>query len=726
MGLSRLIVRFVSAALVAAAAVALLDALVAVGGARVSLGLGPTLRLVASLVVLAVLPAVLLGLLEGVLLGGVSGAGLWSWLGGLRADAARDRHAASWMWAALVAAGLFAGALAWLSPRLFTLPEEIPARAEMLALRGLILAGLAVLLLGGLALVAWTLARALQVALCHFPEGFRGRCPWTWLTLGLGILGLLGTALAVTLPRAELLNAFDGELLLWALLFFGAQGALLWFWRRPLWPSGRRKRLAAFLLAGALVGASATVVLTFDEPALLSLTFQRTVVGKRMVSLWRQVLDFDRDGYSALLGGGDCDDGDPRVHPGAVDVPGNGIDEDCSGADARLPEEKKATAVARRTGTNFLLLTVDTVRADHVGAYGYARATTPNLDAFARTAVVFEWAFSASNHTPRSIPALVTGLYPSRLTWKKVTNYPALADNVRTVAEDLRAAGYRTVGVFPHWYFHKRRNLHRGFDVWDLSVAPPQDDGSAVTAPELTRRARQHLRELAQGPAPFFLWVHYQEPHYPYVEHEGSPRFGRTMMDRYDGEIRFVDTHVGQLLGELEATGVAPQTAVFVTSDHGEAFGEHGKHWHGHALYNEQVRVPFLLRAPGIAAGRIRSPVSAVDVVPTMLDLAGLPIRAGLSGRSLVAVARGTTEHARPVLVELLAYPNFPRSMRAVVVGDLKLIHDHTENRFELFDLARDSGEKDDLFGERPSEAERLKAILVRFADGGPLALLGP
>jgi arylsulfatase A-like enzyme len=183
---------------------------------------------------------------------------------------------------------------------------------------------------------------------------------------------------------------------------------------------------------------------------------------------------------------------------------------------------------------------------------------------------------------------------------------------------------------------------------------------------------------------------------------------------------------VGQILAELEAAGAAANTAVFVTSDHGEAFGEHGKHWHGHDLYNEQVRVPFLLRAPGIAAGRIHSPVSAVDVVPTMLDLAGLPVRAGLSGRSLVAVARGTTEHARPVIVELLAYPNFPRSMRAVVVGDLKLIHDISENRFELFDLSPDPGEKDDLMGERPSEAERLKAILGRFVDGSPLAVLGP
>jgi arylsulfatase A-like enzyme len=443
-------------------------------------------------------------------------------------------------------------------------------------------------------------------------------------------------------------------------------------------------------------------------------------VGKQVVSAWRRLLDFDGDGYAALLGGGDCDDRDSSVHPGARDIPGNGRDEDCSGTDARPAAVAAAAPSPRRqrTGANVLLLTIDTLRADHLGAYGYSRPTSPNLDAFARAAVVFERAYAASNHTPRSIPALLTGRYASRIRWKRVSNYPPLADGVGTVAADLRAAGYRTAGIFPHWYFQRARNLHQGFDVWDLSAAVPDDDGSEVTAPAVTQRAKVEIRRLASGPSPFFLWVHYYEPHHEYVRHAGLPSFGGKMMDAYDGEIRYVDGHAGELLRALEAAGAAAHTAVIVTSDHGEAFGEHQRYWHGHALYDEQVRVPLLVRAPGIAAARVRTPVSAVDVAPTILEIAGLPEPPGRSGRSLVPLARGLAETPHPVFVELLPYPNFPRAMRAVVLGDLKLIHDVAENRFELYDLAADPGEEVDLLGERPAEVERLKAILDQFGDG--------
>jgi arylsulfatase A-like enzyme len=724
MSLWRFFARVMLAAALAGAAVTALDAALALASARTAPDFAESLRLILSLAVLAAVPAALLGAGEALLLGGLSGAHLRARLTALRGDPDGDRAHASWVLAGALAAAGVGLALARIAPRLFALPDDAPARAGALALRGLILGGVTLGLLAAAALVAWTAARALRPALERVRESWRARFPLTWAALGLCALGTVAGAILFLLPRADLLHAIDGGLVAWGVLFLGLQGAIAWLLTRRR-PPGRRRRLRAALAAGVAAASIPAVVLTFDDPGLLSLTYGRTSVGRRVVSLWRAALDFDGDGYSSLLGGGDCDDRDPSVHPGARDLPGNGVDEDCSGADARPSPAAVAPSAPRRpTGTSFLLLTIDTLRADHLGAYGYGRPTSPHLDDLARTSVVFERAFSASNHTPRSIPALLTGLYPSRLAWKKRGNYPPLADEVRTLADDLKAAGYRTAGVFPHWYFHKRRNLHRSFDVWDLSAAPGEDDGSAVTAPQVSRRARHHLRALAAGPSPFFLWVHYYEPHYPYVEHEGI-RFGSKMVDRYDGEIRFVDRHIGEVLRDLEAAGVAHNTAVVVTSDHGEAFGEHKKHWHGHALYNEQVRVPFLLRAPGVAAGRVFAPVSTVDLVPTVLEIAGLPERPGLSGRSLLGLARGRSERPGPVFVELLAYPNFPRSMRAVVLGDLKLIHDISENRFELYDLAADPGERSDLLGDRPTEAERLKAILARFADGGPVATLG-
>ena len=716
-------------ALLAGVGCAMLDALL---GARASaLGAGETLNLMGALMALALVPALLVGCAQALVFGGLARSAVWPTLVSLRVRADADRQSAAWLVAVVGAVGVLAAMLAVYSPRLFTLPEDAPAREGALALRGLVLAVVALACALMLAFVAWTVARVVGALFAKWPEAWRQRVPLTWLVLaGTFALGL-AMALVILLPRQELFAGVDVALAGWLAGFVALQTLLLFVARRvrarPRRVSPRlRVALAWGLVAMSLAGVVATVM-RFEDPKLLAVALGKTTLGQRTLGLWRRALDRDGDGYAALLGGGDCDDSNPLIHPGAKDIPGNGVDEDCSGADAPLPQvaaASQAPAARKPNGTSVVLITIDTLRADHLGAYGYGRPTSPKLDAFAKTGVVFERAYAAANHTPRAIPALLAGLYPSRIAWKKLTNYPPLADETRTLAHDLKAAGYQTAGVFPHWYFHKRRNLHRDFDVWDLGAAPAEDDGSAITAPAVTKRALAQLRALSKGPSPFFLWVHYYDPHYPYVEHAEKPRFGGKMMDRYDGEIRFVDGHVGELLRELENSGVAAHTAVVVTSDHGEAFGEHKQHWHGHALYDEQVRVPLIVRAPQLAAGRVKTPVSTVDVLPTVLDALGLPGRAELSGRSLVGVARGESVAPRPVFVELLAYPNFPKTMRAVVLGDWKLIHDVSENRYELFDLAADPLEQRELSATRPAEFERLRSLIGKLADGSPLAAL--
>jgi arylsulfatase A-like enzyme len=729
--------RFLWTALAAGVCVAAGDACFGAWSARPTFSFLETLELIGALSALAIVPSTGIGLVEALLFGGIGAARPWRRFLALRHDARADRRFTAWVLAVALGVAVFAGMLALVATRLFLVAGDTAPSEGVIASRALVMAGVAVLLLLAAALFAWTIARLARSLLDRVPEKWRSRVPFGWWAIAFVGVGLVVVAMIAVALRLELLRALDLRLAVALAAFVLLQAGFLAAWRKMFrprvqaWLSGARRAIAlGAAVSAAAIAVNAWTVLRFDDATLLGVALEHTTVGSRTLSLWRRALDRDGDGFAALLGGGDCNDRDPRVHPGARDVPLNGIDEDCTGADARpalanADVAKPSQKERRRTGHNVLLVTVDTLRADHLGAYGYARPTSPHIDAFAKTAVVFERTYAAANHTPRAIPALLSGLYPSRIVWKTKGNYPALSDETPTLASELKAAGYRTAGVFPHWYFHKRRNLHRQFDIWDLSAAPPHDDGSAITAPAVTARAKMHLRELAKSPSPFFLWVHYFEPHYPYVEHKGARRFGTKMLDRYDGEVRFVDAYVGELLRELEAVGAATGTVVVLTSDHGEAFGEHKNHWHGHALYDEQVRVPLLVRAPGVAAGRVPWPVSTVDVVPTVLDALGLKARAEASGQSLIALARGSRPMvARPVFVELLAYPNFRKTMRAVIVGDLKLIHDVTDNRYQLFDLGRDPQEQDDLAAQRPAEIERLRDLLARLVEGSPLAAL--
>ena len=367
-----------------------------------------------------------------------------------------------------------------------------------------------------------------------------------------------------------------------------------------------------------------------------------------------------------------------------------------------------------RGARNLLLVTVDTLRADRLGAYGYGRPTSPQLDRFAERAVVFDAAYSSSSWTLPGIASLMTGLYSS--THGCWTGRSSLAPALPTLAERLAAAGADTGAIVSHVFLDRRYGLHQGFAEYDdeLVAGTASESHLAVSSARLTDKALAWLeRRAGEGERPWFLWVHYFDPHFVYTAHAGvSEAFGTgDDGDLYDGEIAFTDRHVGFLLDGLDELGLGEDTLVIVTADHGEEFGDHGGSKHRTTLYREVQRVPLLIRAPDCAPGRRADVVSLVDLAPTALELLGADPLEPAAGRSLVPLLRGEPVAPRPVLGELGWNVV---TVESLVSGHWKLVIDRDEERepVQLFDLSSDPGEQRNLAGAEPARVEELRALL--------------
>jgi arylsulfatase A-like enzyme/Flp pilus assembly protein TadD len=352
---------------------------------------------------------------------------------------------------------------------------------------------------------------------------------------------------------------------------------------------------------------------------------------------------------------------------------------------------------------NLILVTLDTVRADHLGAYGSAAAVTPALDRLAREGVRCE---QVSSQVPLTLPShatILSGLLPPHhgLRSNGIGTFP---DGTSTLATVLQGAGYRTGAFVGAFVLDRRFGLGRGFDVYDDEILRDPGAGTVLEAErpggEVMDRALAWLGQPAAGTArPFFLWIHLYDAHAPYVP--PSPWRERHPGRPYDGEISAVDEQVGRLLQELQQRGLAERTVVAVAADHGEGLGDHGEQTHGLLLYEPTLRVPLLLRGPGLPAGTVvRTPLSLVDLAPTLAGLLGrsLPPPAGraLDGRDLSAALQGGDE---PPPADLYAETRYPATfgwspLASLRRRDLKYI---AAPRPELYDLAQDPGETQDL-----------------------------
>lgn len=382
----------------------------------------------------------------------------------------------------------------------------------------------------------------------------------------------------------------------------------------------------------------------------------------------------------------------------------------CGGPASDRPGAAGSIAARQPTPRHLVLITVDTLRADRVGAYGYAKARTPVIDDLARTGRRMVHAYASAPITLTSHASLLTGLNPP--AHGAAHNGIALAAGTPTLATVLQGAGFVTGAFVAAFPLDRRFNLAAGFDVYgdalprDASGRPADERPGHVVVDEALAWWQ------SAGDRRAFLWVHLFEPHAPY----GVAVAGRSVADRYDDEVAEADRQVGRLLDGLGSRRA--ESLVVVTADHGEAFGEHGEIAHSVFVYDTTLRVPLVLHGPGVTRGEEARPIGLVDVAPTVLGLLGVPAPA-MDGHAFDGPSATAPAGPRPLYAETEApLHDFGWSpLRAIRHGGLKFVEAPTP---ELFDLVADAAETRNLVADRPDDVARLRAAVRDVAGRRP------
>ena len=485
---------------------------------------------------------------------------------------------------------------------------------------------------------------------------------------------------------------------------------------RTLRPAIRRTVWASLPIVLAVL-----VLVTGGSPSVIKASSAYSGLGGAIARTLRRAFDWDHDGYSRFLGGGDCDDGNAAVHPGAPEIPDDGIDQNCVGGDPTLTRSLDDVGFAPVPPSvpkdfNVLMITIDTLRADHVGAYGYARKTTPNLDKLAAAGTLFEHSWAHAPSTRYSIPAILTGRLPLDVYYDtSIEGWPGLLPKATTIAETLTGVGFTSGAITNYWYFDRVRRMDQGFAEYDNDNARLHT-GAPGAGPEQTRGSssvQQTDKALAfvqrNTDKRWFLWVHYYDPHYAYEPHPEVASFGADRTALYDGEIAFTDLHIGRLVDDLRTKGLYDKTVIVVTGDHGEGFGEHGIELHGYHLYAPQTRVPMIIRVPGLAPRRSTTPASHTDILATLANLAGASATADMMGHSLVAALAGT-DLDRVVFQQLSFEGN--HELRAGASSNCHVIYNVSpDTSWEVYRVDRDPEETTDLAGDDDACSTTRRAV---------------
>ncbi len=516
----------------------------------------------------------------------------------------------------------------------------------------------------------------------------------------------------------------------------GAVGGLALVGAGLLPPVARWSRstraVVVVLLPAALLGACLATIFWIGEDNETRILF--TTHGQLSPLAYqgfKKVFDGDGDGRLSFMGENDCDPDDPTIYAGAPEIPNNGIDEDCDGVDLDLTFPSQTPKprwdfpvpedVPRRL--NVVLISIDAVAPAHMSGYGYHRPTTPFLDSLAAQSVWFTNAFSQGPSTRLAVPALFTSRYDSEILTQTGPKIPheILPGNV-TWAEVMRSAGYRTIAVLPTAYFRDWKGLVQGFDVVnadaaDAYVAPVFHNAAVVTDTALATLANS-------ATPPVFLWVHYYDPHAPYTRppEDTAPDFGDSEEDIYDAELAYTDAEIHRFVDGLGKILPPERTVVIVTGDHGESFDSaHPKRHHGFDLHSAVLKLPLFIRTPFAQPRRIDMPVSSMDLLPTIVNLARIPGAFSFEGTSLLPQMLGAPQDEKRMIFHQFYLPENvyhrkpPLREVAIRTATLVLSEDLTNNTAQLYRYQQDPTEDENMLEEMPEAARILRQELVRW-----------
>lgn len=645
----------------------------------------------------------------------------WRGLFGPAQAHAEPSKVASWLWGLSIASAGFLACSTVVTLKVASMFKEPQLTAFVLAGLQLLLAFVFLGLASGLALGLARLARRLHPRMgVANPFGSTPAAGVALVLLAWPMVQLLLKLLPQLGPLIEWRH-----LLSLATFVLGAYGAChLLAKRGGLFPKERKTRLPAIAITAlVLVLLVPSTLMRFGaDQDTKSLAISSSPTMSRTIGLLRRATDFDRDGFGSLLGENDCGPFNNAIHPLARDLPDNGIDENCDGRDfklGKLPSYKSGETMpvpdAFVQDYNFLLLTVDTVRYDHTSFGGYPRDTTPELAKFVKRSANFTFANAPSAGTMASIPAILTSkFFHSGIALEEDVppgSPPRLKDVNTLLPELFKKKGYSTGAILSHEYFNDW-GMDQGVDDYDNSVGEKRDP-SAVTSGILTDRSIAWIGK--QRNKKWFLWTHYIDPHGYYVSHPGDTSYGDTEMDLYDGELHFTDKHLAKLLDYIARSPDGNKTIIAITSDHGDAFGEHGYINHAQDLHREILHVPLIIYVPNIEPRAIPGAVSPIDIFPTFADLIGADISdLNIEGESLVPqLFYGKDAEHRIVFSET----NYPKPLRAVVNSRYKLILDLKNNVSRLWDLKKDPMEKKNVWTKDKKGYDEMRGYLNEWLE---------
>lgn len=475
-------------------------------------------------------------------------------------------------------------------------------------------------------------------------------------------------------------------------------------------------RYSFWLVIAFFLFAVATLDYRFDRfNAVKSLVWHRGGITKAFIAFSQNLTDFDRDGFSPLFGGGDKDNFNAEHNPLAIEIPNNDYDENDFGGDFKLKtcsgrHHKNLPSNELALAKNVIFITVDCLRADHLGVYGYTRPISPNIDFFASKAAVFNNAYSLGTNTGHTLSGIARSNYGTGI----------FNEDILTLAEILSLQGYITTAstALPtnkwlgkdRWKSYKsvmlkglQNTLNNGNEYWDSA--------------KLTDKTIEYLETTKEQP--FYLWVHYDDLHAKeerYIRY-GEQDYGSSSMDIYDSNIAYTDKHLGRLLDYLKSSGLSEESIIIISADHGEEFGEHGQYFHGGRPCRIQTHVPLILWYPGISHQETNTAVSSIDISPTFLKTIGLSTPKEYRGIDLREIADGTTTRNKIIVETPRNIPESRSFAWALVEGYWRFIYDVKGNTFELYNTQIDPNEYNNVIDEYPEQAEKMTAMFGRWLD---------